>query len=55
MSAQRFALLRSVSGPQDLRGLAPEQLSELSWQIREFLVTHVSQTGGHLGPNLGVV
>jgi 1-deoxy-D-xylulose-5-phosphate synthase len=55
MSAQRFALLRSVSGPQDLRGLAPEQLPELSRQIREFLVTHVSQTGGHLGPNLGVV
>ncbi|HEV2930320.1 MAG TPA: 1-deoxy-D-xylulose-5-phosphate synthase N-terminal domain-containing protein, partial [Propionibacteriaceae bacterium] len=55
MSAQRFALLRSVSGPQDLRGLAPEQLPELSRQIREFLVAHVSQTGGHLGPNLGVV
>jgi 1-deoxy-D-xylulose-5-phosphate synthase len=55
MPAQRFALLRSVSGPQDLRGLAPEQLPELSRQIREFLVTHVSQTGGHLGPNLGVV
>jgi 1-deoxy-D-xylulose-5-phosphate synthase len=55
MPDQRFALLRSVSGPQDLRGLAPEQLAELSRQIREFLITHVSQTGGHLGPNLGVV
>jgi 1-deoxy-D-xylulose-5-phosphate synthase len=55
MPDQRFALLRSVSGPQDLRGLGPEQLTELSRQIREFLVTHVSQTGGHLGPNLGVV
>jgi 1-deoxy-D-xylulose-5-phosphate synthase len=55
MPAQRFALLRSISGPQDLRGLAPDQLGELSRQIREFLVTHVSQTGGHLGPNLGVV
>jgi 1-deoxy-D-xylulose-5-phosphate synthase len=55
MPVQRFALLRSISGPQDLRGLAPDQLSELSRQIRDFLVTHVSQTGGHLGPNLGVV
>jgi 1-deoxy-D-xylulose-5-phosphate synthase len=55
MPDQRFALLRSVSGPEDLRALAPEQLADLSRQIREFLVTHVSQTGGHLGPNLGVV
>jgi 1-deoxy-D-xylulose-5-phosphate synthase len=55
MPDQRFALLRSISGPQDLRGLAPDQLGELSRQIRDFLVTHVSQTGGHLGPNLGVV
>ena len=35
--------------------MAPDQLGELSRQIRDFLVTHVSQTGGHLGPNLGVV
>ena len=55
MPAQRFALLRTVHCPQDLRGLAPEQLDELSREIRDFLVTHVSQTGGHLGPNLGVV
>ena len=55
MPAQRFALLRSVHGPQELRGLSPDQLDELSGEIRDFLVTHVSQTGGHLGPNLGVV
>ena len=30
MSVQRIALLRSISGPQDLRGLAPDQLDELS-------------------------
>jgi 1-deoxy-D-xylulose-5-phosphate synthase len=55
MPASRFALLRSVSGPQDLRGLAPDQLTQLSQEIRDFLVSQVSQTGGHLGPNLGVV
>ena len=47
MPAQRFALLRTVHGPQALRGLAPDQLDELSGEIRDFLVTHVSQTGGH--------
>ena len=41
--------------PDDLRGLTPEQLNELSEEIRQFLITKVSKTGGHLGPNLGVV
>ena len=55
MSAPPSGLLRSITGPQDLRGLAPEQLTQLSEEIRNFLVTQVSQTGGHLGPNLGVI
>jgi 1-deoxy-D-xylulose-5-phosphate synthase len=55
MSAPPSGLLRSITGPQDLRGLAPEQLTQLSAEIRDFLVTQVSQTGGHLGPNLGVI
>ena len=56
MSAQpRTGLLCSISSPQDLRGLTPDQLTALSAEIRAFLISNVSQTGGHLGPNLGVV
>jgi 1-deoxy-D-xylulose-5-phosphate synthase len=48
-------MLESLSGPQDLKALTPAQLAELSAEIRSFLVEKVSRTGGHLGPNLGVV
>jgi 1-deoxy-D-xylulose-5-phosphate synthase len=48
-------LLDSLRGPSDLRTLAPEQLPDLAREIREFLVSAVTRTGGHLGPNLGVV
>jgi 1-deoxy-D-xylulose-5-phosphate synthase len=48
-------LLESVHGPADLKRLAPEELATLSEEIRAFLVDKVSRTGGHLGPNLGVV
>jgi 1-deoxy-D-xylulose-5-phosphate synthase len=48
-------LLSTVRSPQDLRALPPEQLPDLAAEIRSFLIEHVSQTGGHLGPNLGVV
>ena len=48
-------LLSTIRSPQDLRALPPEKLPELAVEIRSFLIEHVSQTGGHLGPNLGVV
>jgi 1-deoxy-D-xylulose-5-phosphate synthase len=48
-------MLESIKSPEDLRGLSYEQLDELSSEIRQFLITKVSKTGGHLGPNLGVV
>jgi 1-deoxy-D-xylulose-5-phosphate synthase len=48
-------LLERVNEPQDLRSLSPEDLDELATEIRSFLITNVSRTGGHLGPNLGVV
>src|SRR5205814_10522576 len=48
-------LMRSVRQPSDLRALSPEQLATLAQEIRDFLVEKVSRTGGHLGPNLGVV
>jgi 1-deoxy-D-xylulose-5-phosphate synthase len=48
-------MLESIKSPEDLHGLSYEQLEELSSEIRQFLITKVSKTGGHLGPNLGVV
>jgi 1-deoxy-D-xylulose-5-phosphate synthase len=50
-----MSLLSSISGPRDLDALTQEQLVELAEEIRSFLVENVSRTGGHLGPNLGVV
>ncbi len=44
-----------MQGPADLKQLTREQLDALAAEIRTFLVTNVSRTGGHLGPNLGVV
>ena len=55
MSAAPYGLLSSIHSPQDLRDLTPDQLTELSMEIRSFLIEHVCQTGGHLGPNLGVI
>ncbi|MDX3077813.1 1-deoxy-D-xylulose-5-phosphate synthase [Streptomyces sp. NPDC088354] len=48
-------LLERINEPADLRGLSPRQLDALAEEIRGFLVRNVSETGGHLGPNLGVV
>ena len=50
-----MALLTRIKGPRDLDRLSPEQLDQLAAEIRTFLVDAVSKTGGHLGPNLGVV
>ena len=48
-------MLRDIKSPADLTGLSAEALIELSAEIRSFLIEKVSKTGGHLGPNLGVV
>ena len=50
-----MTLLSSITSPEDLRRLTPQQMETLAAEIREFLVSAVSRTGGHLGPNLGVV
>src|SRR5215467_10011265 len=47
--------LDRITSPADLRRLSVEQLDVLAAEIRDFLVEKVSRTGGHLGPNLGVV
>ncbi|GIG86811.1 1-deoxy-D-xylulose-5-phosphate synthase [Plantactinospora endophytica] len=48
-------LLGAVRGPQDVKRMSAEDLALLAAEIRDFLVAKVSRTGGHLGPNLGVV
>lgn len=50
-----MGILSGLSSPADLKALDPELLDDLATEIRELLVTKVSATGGHLGPNLGVV
>lgn len=50
-----MALLERISGPGDLAHLSADELAVLAKEIREFLVENVSRSGGHLGPNLGVV
>jgi 1-deoxy-D-xylulose-5-phosphate synthase len=51
----KMAILDSVNGPADLKSLTHKQLIELAQEIRDFLIAKVAKTGGHLGPNLGVV
>ena len=48
-------MLETIKSPADLRGLSASQLETLAAEIREFLIEHISTTGGHLSPNLGVV
>lgn len=48
-------MLNKITRPADLQGLSAEELGQLCDEIRTFLIENVSRTGGHLGPNLGVV
>jgi 1-deoxy-D-xylulose-5-phosphate synthase len=48
-------LLERIQSPADLKSLNDAQMTELAEEIREFLIQTLSKTGGHLGPNLGVV
>ena len=48
-------MLESIKSPADLQGLSEDQLALLGEEIRAFLIEKVSKSGGHLGPNLGVV
>ncbi|QCU77889.1 1-deoxy-D-xylulose-5-phosphate synthase [Citricoccus sp. SGAir0253] len=50
-----MGLLDTIRSPQDLGRLTPAQVRRLAEEIRTFLIANVSRTGGHLGPNLGVV
>lgn len=50
-----MGLLSRITSPSDVRALPQEKLDDLAAEVRDFLVEKVSTTGGHLGPNLGVV
>ncbi|GGK26636.1 1-deoxy-D-xylulose-5-phosphate synthase 1 [Streptomyces camponoticapitis] len=50
-----MSMLENIRGPRDLKALGRAELDELARNIREFLIPAVARTGGHLGPNLGVV
>ncbi len=51
----KLGLLQSINSPQDLKKIPASQIPALAKEVREFLIDRVSKTGGHLGPNLGVV
>jgi len=48
-------VIESIKSPDDIKGLSQEELALLAQEIRTFLIEKVSKSGGHLGPNLGVV
>ena len=48
-------ILDEITSPQDIKGYSEEDRIALAEQIRESLINKLSKTGGHLGPNLGVV
>ena len=48
-------MIESIKSPADIKGLSQEELVSLAQEIRTFLIEKVSKSGGHLGPNLGVV
>src|SRR6516225_3595089 len=49
------ALLDTIQSPADVKRLSFTELADLAEEIRTFLIQTLSKTGGHLGPNLGVV
>ncbi|HET9972359.1 MAG TPA: 1-deoxy-D-xylulose-5-phosphate synthase [Streptosporangiaceae bacterium] len=50
-----MSLLERIDSPEDLKGLSQDQLTRLAGEIRDLLIETTVRTGGHLGPNLGVV
>ena len=53
--AREYPLIRGIKSPRDVQRMTAAQAQSLAEEIRGFLIEKVSRTGGHLGPNLGVV
>lgn len=54
-SSDLTPLLQGIKSPADVKALQPEQLPELAEEVRRLLINTLSETGGHLAPNLGIV
>ena len=52
---EQFPILDRIQSPDDLRTLGDWEVGRLCYEIRQFLIQHVSRTGGHLASNLGAV
>ena len=50
-----MSILETIHSPEDVKSLSIPQLEQLAAEIRDFMIVTLSRTGGHLGPNLGVV
>ena len=50
-----FPLLNTINSPEDVKKLSEQQLEQLAQEIRQFMISVIAKTGGHLAPNLGVV
>ena len=50
-----FPLLNTINSPEDVKKLTEQQLEQLAQEIRQFMISVIAKTGGHLAPNLGVV
>lgn len=50
-----MGVLDLINNENDIKNLSPQQMPELAYEIREFLINHVAKTGGHLASNLGAV
>ena len=55
MQTLKKNILETINSPADVKALSLEQLKQLAEEIRQFLISVISKTGGHLAPNLGVV
>ena len=49
------SILSKINEPKDLKNLNQEELNILAEEVRDVLIKKVSKTGGHFGPNLGMV
>jgi 1-deoxy-D-xylulose-5-phosphate synthase len=55
MLLNKEKILEKINYPQDLKKLSTQELTELSKEIRELIIEKVNTTGGHFGPNLGII
>lgn len=55
MNSTKTSLLDNINSPVDLKNLSPEERCVLAQEMRELIIKKVNTTGGHLGPNLGII